>query len=717
MYNVTRKQNLQKEKDNLQNLKPNKLFEEIQPPDHMEDNNNEEEELNDNELDNYKGIYFNDDNDEKYYEGGAHFRYHDLCKILEKTIKDLSPERRGKTLYEDVDVNEDGNGNYNNTTSNRKNVFGDNSINSKVISTVNSPEMKLNKQILISNYDSTSISKTKEESKEKINEGSGGVKVINMNTNNFKIFGSATKDFKGLREKTKTLRNLNINVHGNGNTGVNNALASSHQNLIAAFGNSSAKNANKKENAFIIKEIESTGGGGLIKNEIAQGFGFYKKVKPGMKKNSTSTHTNTNMHMNSYARAHQPVKNPQKVLNFNHAEKKGHHNTKIQKSKLNMNSTIKASNVNLNGNFLNSSNVLNKYQANSTNLNIPFSSALSKPSSAIISDNLSKITSISKSRNISKTKNNNDNNSNINLINNALINTNINNTNTNHIHIQHENLIQTNIVHNNNKLTYSDTKAIGNGGLNNYNLTPTIQISSNVELNVTMKNVSNNGNTNNFHKSRNTNRNLPDKTEISKNHTTTDNKSGTYANINDSMINKFLSSTLKNDSTGAAAKNKENLQKGIIAGGNKTKSSEKKMVSKPKIGNEVSKDIHTGALYNEKNTFKSSIVATANNNSGTKMSMNMNMNMKPQFLIKNTTLLSANNKKPLSVNTNNNNNNNNNPLIVSTIVPSTSTSTSQPPIPISQNVSPGIPLSQGSANNSGGSKKVLINCKLFINIY
>jgi hypothetical protein len=57
----------------------------------------------DPELDNYKGIYFNDENDQKFYEGGAHFRYRDLCHILEKIVVTLSPGRRGKNMYEDYE--------------------------------------------------------------------------------------------------------------------------------------------------------------------------------------------------------------------------------------------------------------------------------------------------------------------------------------------------------------------------------------------------------------------------------------------------------------------------------------------------------------------------------------------------------------------------------------------------------------------------------------
>ena len=35
-------------------------------------------------MEEYKGIYYNDDKEQQYYEGGAHFKYKELYKILEK---------------------------------------------------------------------------------------------------------------------------------------------------------------------------------------------------------------------------------------------------------------------------------------------------------------------------------------------------------------------------------------------------------------------------------------------------------------------------------------------------------------------------------------------------------------------------------------------------------------------------------------------------------
>jgi hypothetical protein len=61
-----------------------------------------EEELDQqNNLLEFKGMYFNDNHEQKYCEGGAHFKYRDLCSRLEKYVLTLTPERRGKTMYQD----------------------------------------------------------------------------------------------------------------------------------------------------------------------------------------------------------------------------------------------------------------------------------------------------------------------------------------------------------------------------------------------------------------------------------------------------------------------------------------------------------------------------------------------------------------------------------------------------------------------------------------
>lgn len=66
--------------------------------DYIRDNHNEiniEDDQDDENEDllHYKGKYFDDDQDEKYYEAGAHFAYTDLYYRLEKLATKLSPDR------------------------------------------------------------------------------------------------------------------------------------------------------------------------------------------------------------------------------------------------------------------------------------------------------------------------------------------------------------------------------------------------------------------------------------------------------------------------------------------------------------------------------------------------------------------------------------------------------------------------------------------------
>lgn len=49
------------------------------------------------EINNFKGIYYNEDTEQKFYEHDAHFSFKDMCNRLEKLLKTLSPSRKGKT--------------------------------------------------------------------------------------------------------------------------------------------------------------------------------------------------------------------------------------------------------------------------------------------------------------------------------------------------------------------------------------------------------------------------------------------------------------------------------------------------------------------------------------------------------------------------------------------------------------------------------------------
>jgi len=55
-------------------------------------------------MNNYKGEYFGDDTEQKYYEGGAHFQFKDLCNRLEAAIRTFSPSRRSKLTLEGENI-------------------------------------------------------------------------------------------------------------------------------------------------------------------------------------------------------------------------------------------------------------------------------------------------------------------------------------------------------------------------------------------------------------------------------------------------------------------------------------------------------------------------------------------------------------------------------------------------------------------------------------
>ena len=50
-------------------------------------------------MDEYKGIYYGDENERKYFEGGAHFQYIKLYKILEKIARERNLKERENEFY------------------------------------------------------------------------------------------------------------------------------------------------------------------------------------------------------------------------------------------------------------------------------------------------------------------------------------------------------------------------------------------------------------------------------------------------------------------------------------------------------------------------------------------------------------------------------------------------------------------------------------------
>lgn len=49
-------------------------------------------------MEEYKGIYYNENAEQNYYEGGAHFKYIELYQILDEIAKKASSKKIPKTL-------------------------------------------------------------------------------------------------------------------------------------------------------------------------------------------------------------------------------------------------------------------------------------------------------------------------------------------------------------------------------------------------------------------------------------------------------------------------------------------------------------------------------------------------------------------------------------------------------------------------------------------
>lgn len=63
-------------------------------------NQQEDDEFKENQdVINYKGVFYNEDTVNHYYEGGAHFQFKNLCRRLEKLFFAISSDRKGDTLY------------------------------------------------------------------------------------------------------------------------------------------------------------------------------------------------------------------------------------------------------------------------------------------------------------------------------------------------------------------------------------------------------------------------------------------------------------------------------------------------------------------------------------------------------------------------------------------------------------------------------------------
>jgi hypothetical protein len=102
-------------------------------------------------MEEYKGIYYGDEEEEHYYEGGAHFKYIKLYKILEKLSKERNQkEKEEKEISSYIDTSNENNKktrNTNNYLYNNKLTY--NTFGNKII-TRNDKFNNIDKNIFIS---------------------------------------------------------------------------------------------------------------------------------------------------------------------------------------------------------------------------------------------------------------------------------------------------------------------------------------------------------------------------------------------------------------------------------------------------------------------------------------------------------------------------------------------------------------------------------------
>ena len=206
---------------------------------------------------NYKGIFYNEEKEKKYYEGGAHFKYSDLVNILIHLIHENK-----KAESEDTGNSKD---NLISQNNNETNIYQDIKINNPNLITLNNNKIKNNIKIInthkfILNTDKNiNIEKEKERKKRLIELLNYNVKISPSNNyNNYKkIFTNNSLDKNYKRKNLKTLgNNDNLNDSNNSNNylsiNINHKKQDNINNLpliqSSYYNNLSNKNVFEKNN-------------------------------------------------------------------------------------------------------------------------------------------------------------------------------------------------------------------------------------------------------------------------------------------------------------------------------------------------------------------------------------------------------------------------------------------------------------------------------------
>ena len=214
---------------------------------------------------NYKGIFYKEEKEKKYYEGGAHFKYSDLVKILINLIE----ENNKKIETKESIIANDSKQNLNSSTNKNENAKNENEnekkINSNLLTINNNPNKNNIKMINTHKYIlNTEKNIDKEKAKKKRlmellncnlkispfkknnNNNTKDKKILSINSNNSIEQNYRRKSLKTLENNDIFYDNLNININAK-NIEKNNLplIQSSYYNNLS---NKNMFNTNKELN-------------------------------------------------------------------------------------------------------------------------------------------------------------------------------------------------------------------------------------------------------------------------------------------------------------------------------------------------------------------------------------------------------------------------------------------------------------------------------------
>ena len=174
-------------------------------------------------MENYKGIYYNESKEQKYFEGGAHFKYKDLFMIL-KALGGIMPEDKYfySNIHKNIDINKNKNSNiysfpikekdkklkpktrnilsnnYANNPNTKKTV-NSNKVQRKAHLSINNFNRIKSKNIVINEYE------LMEEKNKNNNYNNGESTLVHPNTQRYHTNNNFIKTF--LNKKNNTINN------------------------------------------------------------------------------------------------------------------------------------------------------------------------------------------------------------------------------------------------------------------------------------------------------------------------------------------------------------------------------------------------------------------------------------------------------------------------------------------------------------------------------